>query len=729
MIRIVTVKDIANLANVSLGTVSNVLNGRGNVSLEKTLLVYEAAEKLGYIVNDQAKNLRGETVARKIAAVIIPTAEDPGYIDFFNTVKKHLEEENIQVLLMVSNGSPFLEKQLILQAAQLRVCGVISIPCALKDENHYLPLLNSGCKMVSALRDVNPSAAFVGFDFNEAGLQIGKKIADEGFQRISLLMGSYYFPDFQAFEKGLRTVFDKRNISLATFYIDDVPNFYSAFELFENAQTPDAIVLTSSRMVDMVMSASSIGSLAPCPPLIALTPNDNAVSDLRYCHYFMDYAALGRAAANQLLSQLNNNESNKNVILKPSGFRYAPDYKSICIKNPERLRILLPKAPYSDALKRMVPSFTKQSGIEIDTVEISPAKMFSAASENAKKGTADIIHSTMSTLSLHDPALFYSFENALFSELTSGMFERVVNDFSRIDGQLKAIPFDIGSELLVYRKDLFEEPLLKRMYLEAYGQELVPPNSLEDICQICSFFNKSNNSYSPVLKGTSFAVDSAVEMASGFIIRYLCYTNNKNYQRKKTTVDIQAVVAAVQNMAAISKDALIVKNNNWIGATLGRFAHGDTALEIIYLNYASDITQLKKYTYGGRIGYMQFPGNHTYVTGGSLLIPENSKQINAATKFLHWITGAEQAELFTLLGGTSPYASTYKSNDVLSQYPWYKDMEKTINSGVSRNIWDTFNAGRLDSLSHPVLKKLVENKIDVSEASSRMFSIMNEILL
>ena len=46
-----TIKDIAREAGVSHGTVSNVINGRGNVSVEKIRLVWQAAEKLGYKVN------------------------------------------------------------------------------------------------------------------------------------------------------------------------------------------------------------------------------------------------------------------------------------------------------------------------------------------------------------------------------------------------------------------------------------------------------------------------------------------------------------------------------------------------------------------------------------------------------------------------------------------------------------------------------------------------------
>ena len=55
-----TIKDIAKEAGVSLGTVSNVLNKKHNVSLEKINLVNDAIKKLGYQKNIQASFLKSE---------------------------------------------------------------------------------------------------------------------------------------------------------------------------------------------------------------------------------------------------------------------------------------------------------------------------------------------------------------------------------------------------------------------------------------------------------------------------------------------------------------------------------------------------------------------------------------------------------------------------------------------------------------------------------------------
>ena len=56
-----TIKDIAKKAGVAQGTVSNVLNGKGNVSSDKIRRVMEAARQLGYVPNERAALLRKGT--------------------------------------------------------------------------------------------------------------------------------------------------------------------------------------------------------------------------------------------------------------------------------------------------------------------------------------------------------------------------------------------------------------------------------------------------------------------------------------------------------------------------------------------------------------------------------------------------------------------------------------------------------------------------------------------
>ena len=81
----VTIKDIAKAAGVAQGTVSNVLNGRGNVSSEKIRHVLEVSEALGYVPNERAKMLRKGNA--RTLGVLLPNPPAQHELDFYYSFK------------------------------------------------------------------------------------------------------------------------------------------------------------------------------------------------------------------------------------------------------------------------------------------------------------------------------------------------------------------------------------------------------------------------------------------------------------------------------------------------------------------------------------------------------------------------------------------------------------------------------------------------------------------
>ena len=90
-----TIKDIAKLAGVSQGTVSNVMHRRGNVSSKKIRMVEEAVRRLGYNTNAQAQKLRQENTRH--LSFILPDLEQQIYNVFFTGLKSLLEEEDYDI--------------------------------------------------------------------------------------------------------------------------------------------------------------------------------------------------------------------------------------------------------------------------------------------------------------------------------------------------------------------------------------------------------------------------------------------------------------------------------------------------------------------------------------------------------------------------------------------------------------------------------------------------------
>ena len=92
-----TIKDIAKLAGVSQGTVSNVLNGSGNVSSEKILRVQQAAKQLGYTPNQGAQLLRKGN--SNILTVVLPNITDRQYVDFYISFRNYAENMGYRTAL------------------------------------------------------------------------------------------------------------------------------------------------------------------------------------------------------------------------------------------------------------------------------------------------------------------------------------------------------------------------------------------------------------------------------------------------------------------------------------------------------------------------------------------------------------------------------------------------------------------------------------------------------
>lgn len=81
-----TITDVAELANVSIATVSRVLNGSAYVSPELEARVQQAIEQLGYRPNVLARHLRRNE--NRTIGILIPNSKNP----FFAEVAKGIED-------------------------------------------------------------------------------------------------------------------------------------------------------------------------------------------------------------------------------------------------------------------------------------------------------------------------------------------------------------------------------------------------------------------------------------------------------------------------------------------------------------------------------------------------------------------------------------------------------------------------------------------------------------
>lgn len=121
-----SIRDVARLAGVSVGTVSNVLNKPDEVSSDSIERVRKAIDELGYVRNDAARRLRAG-ISATIGFVVLD-----GQNPFFNEVVRGAEDEaskhGMAVLVGNTDGDPAREGMYLDLFEEQRVRGVLIAP-------------------------------------------------------------------------------------------------------------------------------------------------------------------------------------------------------------------------------------------------------------------------------------------------------------------------------------------------------------------------------------------------------------------------------------------------------------------------------------------------------------------------------------------------------------------------------------------------------------------------
>src|SRR3954447_26729702 len=121
-----TIRDVAELADVSLGTVSNVLN-RPEVVAETTRLRVQAAiEELGFVRNNAARQLRG--IKSSAIALVVLDFDNPFFTELARGVETAAAETGHLVILASSGSAAARQDEALRTLDEQRVAGILMSP-------------------------------------------------------------------------------------------------------------------------------------------------------------------------------------------------------------------------------------------------------------------------------------------------------------------------------------------------------------------------------------------------------------------------------------------------------------------------------------------------------------------------------------------------------------------------------------------------------------------------
>jgi multiple sugar transport system substrate-binding protein len=237
--------------------------------------------------------------------------------------------------------------------------------------------------------------------------------------------------------------------------------------------------------------------------------------------------------------------------------------------------------------------------------------------------------------------------------------------------------------MLFYRRDLFEDTTLKRLYYEKLGGQLEGPKTFFEYNRIAAFFTAKLNPASPVRFGTTMSYGQATAAACDILPRIKSLGADYFDSAGRIAVNTPFFKKALDEYLEM-KNYSSANINYWWEDTLGAFSSGLSAMTILFINRLGGLFRANGSLKAGMVGVAPVPGNRPLLGGGSIGISRQSRNPQEGIEFLNWIYSEEIANIITLLGGLSPRVSVFDNEEILEIYPWLRNIDDYFSSGFRR---------------------------------------------
>lgn len=179
-----SIKQVAQLAGVSVATISRVINQNGGYSVETERKVKQVIKEHNYVPNSVAKGLR--TSKTPIVGIIVPDIANEYYAKIVLNLQIELFEYNYLTMVCNVNESNDLERKHIRALVAQNVSGIILISVT----NDHTDTQNIPTVYLDRRPSKDPkrnSQVFVESDNCQGGYLATKELIDKGCRRIAFI--------------------------------------------------------------------------------------------------------------------------------------------------------------------------------------------------------------------------------------------------------------------------------------------------------------------------------------------------------------------------------------------------------------------------------------------------------------------------------------------------------------------------------------------------------------
>lgn len=184
----VSIEDVAAAAGVSIGTVSNVLNHPGRVTTATSERVHATIQRLGYVRNGMASQLRAGT--RTAVGAIVLDIRNPFFTEVTRGIEDELAQAGCTLMIASSDGDVEREHRFLRLFEEHAVAGIIVVPSG-PDAEPLVALAKRGVGVVVLDATLpNLPLSSVAVDDVEGGRLAVAHLLARGHQRVHVVTGS-----------------------------------------------------------------------------------------------------------------------------------------------------------------------------------------------------------------------------------------------------------------------------------------------------------------------------------------------------------------------------------------------------------------------------------------------------------------------------------------------------------------------------------------------------------
>lgn len=686
-----TIKDVARLAGVSVGTVSNFLNSRENVREEKALLIKNAMETLDYRPNYMASNLKANK--SKIIGILFPNLDEP-YSDIYKGLTEYLDMKDFITVLKLTHNNIVLENQFLDQLVHIGVVGIVMVSNDTANIGKYKNIEKKGVSLVFAERKIGQGEfSSVLFENKDLAYDIAVSLlAGNPQENIKVLLGRQEFSNERDCAEGYMAA---RREGAGDIEIIKEINREAIFDHIYHSimhfdPIPEHIITSSVEFAKICVEACNI--LNADITIHALAGEKWHMTDIQknMVLYGRNAILMGKQAGekmNELLSHRNLPECNT-VYIK-SKANYSPP--QVC-KSPgmgKKIKVLAYRCDASAALKKLAASYHRQGGTEIEFYELGYTKLRKLLEEELGS------QSEQYDIYMFDlPWMKSVLSRNVFADLTrqvkaDNLLRRfpksIIKAFYKYDRGVHIFPIIAATQILLYRKDIFTNPDIKAQFMNMHGFELSPPDTWSNFNTIAGFFDRSVNPKSPFRYGTAASALEPIGLINEFLPRQWAFHGQIADRWGHIVMDSEENVKALEN--------LVTTFEHIPKGTAGYF--WDEIFEMLLKGeipmaqgFASHY-QPGKYSVEGNTyeKYMEaspLPGRRPMLGGWALGINKFSENIQECYEYIKWNLNDKIAITNMRLRGCVPTSTVFQDDTLKLSRPWLNMVNERAELGRLR---------------------------------------------